>query len=72
MTHTFEIGKTYTTRMICDADLILTMEVVKRTEKTVTCLYQGKVRSYRVHLYNGVESFYPDGRYSMASVFTAK
>lgn len=31
----FEIGKTYTTRSVCDHDCVFTIEVIKRTDKTI-------------------------------------
>ncbi|HFL3602824.1 TPA: hypothetical protein ACG3P5_001767 [Clostridioides difficile] len=31
----FEIGKTYATRSVCDHDCMFTIEVIKRTDKTI-------------------------------------
>lgn len=40
----FEVGKTYYSRSICDNECIFTIKVVKRTEKSVTYIYEGKQR----------------------------
>ena len=66
----FEPGKTYTTRSICNHDCILRMEVVSRTNKTIRTLVDGHPKTMRVSVYDGVERV-ALGRYSMAPGFAA-
>lgn len=68
----FEVGKTYYARSICNHDCIFTMEVVSRTEKTVTYIFEGeKKRSSIKHDDHGNEWIKSHG-YSMAPVFRAE
>ena len=72
MTHTqFEIGKSYTTRLITNSDIIISMIVIRRTEKTVTINYNGQIKNYKVSQFMGIETIYPEGKYSMAPSFKA-
>lgn len=66
----FEAGKTYYSRSICDHECIFTIEVVKRTEKTVTYIYNGKQRRSTIKVDDNGEYIKPDN-YSMAPVFRA-
>ena len=59
----FEAGKTYWTRSICDADMVISETIVSRTEKSVKTA-SGK--TFRVKEYNGVEQIKPWGSFSMA------
>lgn len=68
MTKTFEAGKTYWTRSICDHDHIIRVSVVSRTAKTIKT-DKGKV--LRIATYNGVEQVKPWGSYSMAPIVGA-
>lgn len=68
MTTKFEVGKTYTTRSICDHDCIIRVTVAKRTAKTITT-DAGKV--LRVGEYDGAEFVKPWGTYSMAPIVRA-
>lgn len=69
---TFEEGKTYYTRSACDHNCIFTIEVVRRTAKTVTYKYLGLQRRSNIKLdENGNEWIRPDN-YSMAPVFRAE
>ena len=68
----FETEKSYYARSICDHDCIFIIEVVKRTAKTVTYMYQGKERRSNIKLdEHGNEYIKPDN-YSMAPVFRAE
>lgn len=69
----FEIGKTYTTRSICDHECIYTAKVLKRTAKTVLVKLSGESepKRRRVREWRGVECFNPFGTYSMAPVIRA-
>lgn len=66
----FEIGKTYYSRSICDHECIFTIEVVKRTEKSVTYIYDGKQRRSMIKTDENGEYIKPD-RHSMAPTFRA-
>lgn len=70
-TFKFEIGKTYHTRSICDADLIIKATIAKRTNKTVSAMVRGELKTFRVSEYMGVEQFKPWGSYSMAPTLSA-
>lgn len=68
MTQKFEVGQTYQTRSIGDADCIIAATIAKRTAKTVTTT-AGK--TYRVSEYDGAECIKPWGSYSMAPILRA-
>lgn len=68
MTKTFEAGKTYYTRSICDHDHIIRVKIVGRTAKTVKT---DKGKTFRVYTYDGVERFKPWGSYSMCPIIGA-
>jgi hypothetical protein len=68
----FQIGKTYTTRSICDHDCVFSAVVLARSANTVTVqLDGGRVVRRGVSEWNGAEMFYPYGRYSMAAIMRA-
>jgi len=68
---TFQIGKTYATRSLCDYDCTFSFQVVRRTEKMITIRsHRGDV-SRKVRLIDGVESIDPLGRFSMSPVLSA-
>ncbi len=69
---TFEAGKTYTTRSVCDHDCIISVTIEKRTAKTVTAKVRGEVKTFRVAVYDGAEFIKPWGSYSMAPIVRAK
>jgi hypothetical protein len=62
----FEVGKTYVTRSIGDHDCRWSFKVVSRTEKMITVSGDGETKRIKVGNYDGVETAYPLGRYSMA------
>ena len=69
---TFEHGRTYWTRFACDADAKLFGTVVKRTPKMVTFDVTGfGLRRCRVSEFDGRETAFPLGRYSMAPCLSA-
>ena len=68
MTTTFQTGQTYSARMICDHNCIVSITVAKRTAKFLTTT-EGK--RLGISVYEGVEQVYPDGHYSMATVIGA-
>ena len=66
----FEIGKTYSMRSICDHNCIWTYTVTGRTASTIT-ITDGKQSktcriNKRISAWDGRETIYPLGRYSMA------
>lgn len=65
---TFQAGKTYQTRSICDADQIIRETIVSRTAKTVKTA-SGK--TLRVKMYGEIEQILPWGNYSMAPRISA-
>lgn len=65
---TFETGKTYATRSVCDHNCIIRVTVASRTAKTIKTA-AGKV--LRVSEYRGVEQVKPWGSYSMAPIVGA-
>lgn len=65
---TFENGKTYWTRSVCDADMVITITVAKRTAKFLTTT-EGK--RLGISTWVGVESVKPWGSYSMAPTIPA-
>lgn len=57
---TFEAGKTYQTRSICDHNCIIAVTIEKRTAKTVTAKVRGEVKTFRVAIYEGAEFIIED------------
>lgn len=71
MTKTFEIGKTYATRSICDYDCIYSFTIIGRTAKSVMVDVRGKTVRRGLSVADGVEQFKPFGNYSMCAIITA-
>ncbi|WP_227865299.1 hypothetical protein [Clostridioides sp. ZZV14-6044] len=67
----FEVGKTYATRSICDHNCIYTIEVIKRTDKTITYKEDDTVRRAKIR-FNDDYEYIRVGNYSMATNFSAK
>jgi hypothetical protein len=65
---TFEPGKTYFTRSVCDHECIVSLTVASRTAKTIKTL-DGK--TLQIKLWQGVEQVRPWGSYSMAPIVGA-
>ena len=70
----FTTGRTYTMRSICDHNCIWAVKVLKRTTQFVTLKVSGEKIPVRckVHVWQGSESCYPLGSYSMCPVLTAE
>jgi hypothetical protein len=71
---TFEAGKTYTTRSICDHNSIIEIKVLRRTAKTIVAdlgTFRGEKR-LRITEHDGHETVRPYGSYSMAPTIRAK
>tara|TARA_R110000824_G_scaffold196246_4_gene379422 strand:+ start:3773 stop:4027 length:255 start_codon:yes stop_codon:yes gene_type:complete len=64
----FEAGHSYKVRSPCDSGLDLTVQIIRRTAKTVWFEVQGDIYSRRITPAEqwGAEWFYPFGKYSMA------
>jgi len=70
----FEINKTYTTRSFSNHDCIISVTIVKRTEKTVTVNGDGLVgknKVFRVKICRDAEYILPWGNYSMSPILNA-
>lgn len=65
---TFEIGKTYFTRSICDHDCIIKVTIASRTAKTIKTT-DGE--TFRIAVWNEVEQITPWGRGSMMPIIDA-
>lgn len=70
-TKTFEAGKIYATRSICDSECIFSFRVLKRTPKSVTVVVHGNTVRRGLTIQDGVEEFSPFGKYSMSPVIKA-
>lgn len=64
----FQPNTTYSTRSICDNDMIISVHIAKRSKKTVTDI-EGK--RYGITVWNDVEQIMPWGRFSMAPTISA-
>lgn len=69
----FESGKTYTARSICDHNCIFTVNVIKRTAKTILAYVDNSSDPKRLRITerNGEEMVWPHGSYSMAPIVIA-
>lgn len=67
----FEVGKTYFTRSIVDADTIVELKVLSRTAKTIRAKTTRGEHTLRISEYEGVEQVAPFGRYSMCAIIGA-
>lgn len=68
----FQVGKTYTTRSVCDHDCIIYVPVLRRTEKTLTTLVRGEEKTLHIIVWKGVECVKPWGTYSMSPIVSAE
>lgn len=71
MTTTFQVGKSYATRSICDHECIFRFTILSRTAKSVTVNVHGKIVRRGLSIWNGVEQFKPFGNYSMCAIIGA-
>lgn len=71
----FEIGKTYSTRSICDHNCVISFTVKARTACTITVDEDGELKRLKISKkfseYRGAETVYPWGQYSMAPIISA-
>jgi hypothetical protein len=68
---TFQVGKTYASRSICDYDTVFRFTILGRTAKTVTVNVHGKNVRRGLQIWEGVEQFKPFGTYSMCAIIGA-
>ena len=69
---TFTPGQELSDRAIGNCEIIYTAEVIKRTAKTVTIKPQySDEKRCKIHSNNTEEYIFPDGQYSMCTVFRA-
>ena len=68
MVKTFEVGKTYQGRSVCDHDCIFSITVVRRTAKM---LHTSNGKTLKIAIHDFVESVKPMGNYSMAPIIRA-
>lgn len=72
----FEVGKVYSMSSVCDHECIWRYQVIKRTACTVTITDGERASTCRINkqvsAWNGVESIFPLGRYSMAPILRAE
>ena len=68
----FIVGQEYSTRSACDYNCIFRFRVTKRTEKSIWIAeHDDAPRMRRVEIYDGMETIYPYGKYSMAPILRA-
>ena len=73
----FEIGRTYSTRSICNNECVITSTITARTAATVTATdNHGETARFRISKkhsqYRDAETFLPWGAYSMAPMISAE
>lgn len=70
MTKSFEVGKTYATRSVCDSECRIGITISSRTAKTIKT-EAGK--TLRIFIdFQGFEAVRPWGSYSMAPIISAE
>ncbi len=70
----FEVGKKYGVRSACDYTCIFSFKVVRRTAKNLWVAEDcqpAKTKRVKIHVQDGVEYVWPNGRYSMAPILRA-
>jgi hypothetical protein len=71
MTNQFQIGRTYSTRSVCDHECVFFFIILDRTAKTITTQVHGKTVRRGLNVWNGAEQFKPFGNYSMCAIVGA-
>ena len=69
----FEAGRTYSTTCTGDAELVIKLRVLRRTDKTIVAMLRGEEVRLRVGQHvdshgDTHESVFPDGRSSLAAM----
>ncbi len=68
----FEINEKYLAKSVCDRNCDFVIEVLSRTEKTVTYMYEGNKRRSKIKMDNSNNEFIVPDNYSMAPIFRAE
>jgi hypothetical protein len=69
---TFEIGKTYSTKSICDNECIFSVTIASRTKSQVITTDGKRLGIAKKETqWNNAETIFPNGRYSMAPAIKA-
>ena len=70
---TFQVGRTYSTRSVCDHECIFSLTVESRTKCFITTVATKHQPSKRLGVYewDGAEAVAPEGRYSMCPIIRA-
>jgi hypothetical protein len=71
LTKCFEVGKTYSTRSICNSDCIFSFTILGRTAKTITFKSMGAIKTKGIKIHEAVETCMPQGRHSIAPMIRA-
>ena len=67
----FKTGTTYSTRSICNHDCIFSFKILRRTAKSVWVKVDDETVRRAIEIWDNKETFYPFGKYSMASIISA-
>jgi hypothetical protein len=67
----FEVGKTYSTRSLCQNDCVISVKIKSRTVKKMTVEIKGQIKNVFVSLRDNVEFIKSFGSYSMAPIIRA-
>lgn len=68
----FETGTEHSTRSICDSECVFTVNIIRRTAKSVWIKdMNGETVRRSIQVVDGAEQFFPYGKYSMAPVIRA-
>jgi len=67
----FNAGQTYSTRSVCNHDCVFSFTILRRTAKSIWTEVDGQVVRRAIEVYQGEETFYPFGHYSMCAIIGA-
>lgn len=67
----FKTGHIYATTSICNHEVVYSFCIERRTAKSVWVEVDDKVVRRAIEIYNGAETFYPFGKYSMCAIIRA-
>ena len=67
----FVVGRSYATRSVCDYNTIITINILRRTAKTVRAVTAFGEKTLRISEYCNEETVRPWGSYSMCPIVGA-
>ena len=69
----FQVDRIYENSSVCDSECIFSFRINRRTEKSVWITGSNNINNERrkIDVYNGEETIYPFGKYSMATIIGA-